>query len=358
MKRVLLLAAAALASACSSPRKPTFEIRQDAAKTYYDSGDLVRAAGMARQALEIEPNDVKTLSILGMSLARMGASTTNAREVVAALNEAIAVFEKAEANGGRDNFAVCFGHGTARTQRARMFLLRAEATEKAVADAADPAKRKNVDLLATPEQIENDLEKARRDAVKDREVARADLEVAEDRLLRTYELNRTYLETMEHLQVLYMLRSDYEKGIEWGERAMQQIAADRDATNLLLKRPNLTPEGLNLLRDNVRRYDTKEANGRSLLALAYQRTGRHSESLLDLDRVLTLDPERVEDYYNRGLARQAVQDYTGAVLDFEVFLRRSTQPADSPIIRETWDRIGACRQEAAARAATKSQRND
>jgi tetratricopeptide (TPR) repeat protein len=287
-----------------------------------------------------------------MSLARMGATFQGAGDVFRSLDEAILTFEKAEANGGTDNFAVCFGHGTARAQRGRMYLHRAEATEKIVADAADPAKRKNVDLLATPEKIAEDIDKLRQSAVRDREQAKVDMDIAEDRLLKTHAINATFLETMEHLQALYMLKLDYVKAVEWGEKGMAQLGDDRDKTNLVLRRPDLSVEGLNKLREAVRKYDAQEANCRSLLALAYHRTGNDAEAVLDLDRVLTLDPERLEDYFNRGVARQGVKDFTGAAIDFETFLRKSTLPADSPLIRETWDRLRTCRQEAATRAAS------
>ncbi len=46
----------------------------------------------------------------------------------------------------------------------------------------------------------------------------------------------------------------------------------------------------------------------------------------DLSRVMELEPGRVETWFNRALARQLQGDTTGAIADFEVYLRRGEDP--------------------------------
>ncbi len=47
---------------------------------------------------------------------------------------------------------------------------------------------------------------------------------------------------------------------------------------------------------------------------------------LDLTRVLELEPERAEAWFNRAFARRSVGDTPGAIADFERYLERGDDP--------------------------------
>ena len=357
--RSLLLAlsiAVGLLTACQNTQKQKMLAnRQDAARVYYDEGDLARAESMARLALEIEPNDPMTLSILGMSLVRVGASVDDANEVVKALNEAIRTFEKAEDSGGDGLFQVQFGHGTARTQRARMYMLRSDRNEKRIGESLGSRPQPLMDELTTPTDIAKELEKIQNDIKSDREHAKLDLEIAESRLVSANAQRPKELACLEMLQTAYALKSKFETSAKWGEEAVAMIGTDRDAWLNLMRRQGIRPEQSDKIQNTIRTLDRQEVNSRSLLALAYTRLGRFHEAILDLDRVLSLDPDRIEDYFNRGVARQDAKDFASAVIDYETFLRRSTLPTDSTMVKDTWDRLGVCRKALAAAAAAEAQ---
>lgn len=333
----------ALAACTPSAKQKEFEVRLETARNFYDEGDLARAVSMSRQALQLKPDDTLALAILGMSLARVGASSPDANAVMTALNEAITAFEKCEQNGAEDQFQVQSGHGAARAQRARMFLIRAERSEQVAASATGPNADQIVAIYLKPEEVTKEIERLRASAKTDRAAATSDLAIAEDRLLKAIAQKPKDLFALEMLQTMFALKEDFDSSAKWGEEAMTVLGGDRAAWVNLAKRPNLAPEKVDQIRDQLRDLQRREKNGRSLLALAHEKLGNYDAVVLDLGRVLTLDPDRIEDYFNRGVARKKLKDYAGAVLDFETFLRRSTLPTDSPRVRETWENIRECR---------------
>jgi tetratricopeptide (TPR) repeat protein len=311
------LAGGTLLAACASVDRRQLEIRRDAAKTYYDKGDLVRAEDRARQALQLEPGDLQSLAILGMT--RLRASRPGD---LLALNDAIATFERAEACGGSRTFQVQLGHGMARAARARELLRRAESM-------APPAS------APASSELAHSLEKLR-------SASRVDLEVAEDRLLAAHRSQPDYAEVLDELQALYSLRDEPERSLEWGRKVVALAQAAREERKKIIDRTGRNATVEDLARKDVRRYDIREANSRSLAGLMLYRLGRPAEAATELDRVLAIDAERIDDYYNRAVCRQAVNDFAGARKDLQTFLRRSTLPASSPTVRDAWDRINEC----------------
>src|SRR4030095_2380741 len=111
--------AASLCVSCRSVDKDKLQLFLDSAVVYYDEGDLVKAEGQARKAVDLDPNDLKALTILAMTRARQG----NAGDMNA-LTESIALFERASDHGGSGEVQVLLGRGTAQSARGRPALAR------------------------------------------------------------------------------------------------------------------------------------------------------------------------------------------------------------------------------------------
>lgn len=319
-------AAGALA-ACRSIDSEKLGIVRDSAILYYDQGDLVRAEGQARKALEIDPGDLRSLVVLGMTRARQG----NAGDLNA-LNESIAVFQRAEDAGGDDEFQVMLGHGMARSARARVALARAETLSGGAASKPAPSGELT-------------------DAVRRlRQSADEDMTRAEELLLGAHRALPDYLSTLEYLQALYSLRGDAPRSLEWGKKVVEQAARARAEKERIVSRQGRSVDAEAAARSEIKRFLEAEANSRSLMALMHHRQGQPKEALAELNRVIEIRPGEVEDHFNRGVCRQGIGDYAGARSDYEVFLRRSTLPIDAPMIRETWDRIADCEKRIGAAA--------
>jgi len=320
--------------ACSSIDQRQLEVRRDAAQTYYDTGDLVRAENSARQALQVDPSDLKTLTILGMTRTRAGWHGD-----LVALDDAIATFEKAEGEGGKKTFQVQLGHGMARGARAREYLRRAESLEPTAPTTAgfgaEPGAPDTGEQRGTP------AERALW-AKRYRDGAAVDLDIAEERLLAAHESQPAYPDVLEHLQSLYSLRNDPDRSLEWGRKAVELAEAGRKEKKKILERTGRSGALEDAARADVRRFDVREANSRSLMALMLWRKGDAATAATELDRVLALEPDRVEDYYNRAICRQTAGAFADARHDLETFLRRSTLPPSAPMVRDAWNRIAEC----------------
>lgn len=322
-------------------KQSAFEIRRDTAIEKYALGDVGMAANMARKALELEPNDWTALSVLGMSLSRIGAAATDVRQTLPALNESIEVFERAEVNGGADRWQIQFGHGTARTQRARLMMTLVEEGGRRLVALEANAKRPGGNFGS--EDYKKTRAKLEAETQQYKSTAETDLRIAENRLEASLKKDPNYLETYEHLQAVFALKNDAAESIEWGTKAMTLLDSERIAREQALQNPNLSIEAAQRLRADLKRFDAKEANCRSLLALMNARAEHYEAALHDLNRVIILDPARSGEFYNRGVCRQKLGKHADAIRDFETFIRKGGEPADSPIVRDAWDRIAACR---------------
>ncbi|MBL8694763.1 MAG: hypothetical protein JNJ88_11765 [Planctomycetes bacterium] len=333
----------------ASKNQEKLELVRQAAREYYDLGDLTRAADRARAALEIEPDDALTLSILGMTRTRQARSTNAGVADLKLLAQALDCFERAEDHGGGSLFSVVAGHGFARAERGHALLTHAEACEQkiAISGAAGDANKEAKDAVA----------KLRNDAAQAREIAERDLKIAEDRLVKAHEMVPTRVEVMERLQALCSLRGRAADSISWGERALEVLDRGRTERAKMLERAGRDPRSEDEARKAIRGFEIQEAGVRSLMALMLYREKKVKEAAAHLDRVLEIDPERIDDYYNRGICRQALGMYALATRDYETFVKRSTLSADSKEMRDVWDRIAACREKSGAPATDLTQKS-
>lgn len=318
------------------------ELRRETARMRFDEGNLAAASNMASLALEIDPNDWLALSILGMSKARLGAAAGDARTQLRFLNEAVAAYEKAETSGGaRDRFQIQFGHGTTRAMRARLCLSLVEEGEKRLAEAGPgPAgvdEKEHKDYVA---KVRNEIERYKTTAA-------ADLEIAENRLEQSLQKSEQqfYIETYEHMQTVHALRNRHERVVEWGAKVADLIVARREVIETQLKNPGLPGSVTTPLRQELIRLDAREANSRSLSALSFSRLGKPQKAILELNRVIVIDPERPAEYFNRGVCKQMLGDYENATRDYETFIRKSRLASGDPVVRDAWNRINDCKKQ-------------
>ncbi|MFN0205498.1 MAG: tetratricopeptide repeat protein [Planctomycetota bacterium] len=346
----LLIVVTPLAASCSvlgveSEQQKVFELRLNTAVAKYEEGNVVMAANMARRALEIEPKNGEALSVLGMSLARNASATSDAMTSYQLVSDAIDAFMRAEDAGTGSRFQVSFGHGTARTLRARLCYSLAETEDrrqKIASDAeAKPGAEKLTDLKGRYQKRADQL----------RSTAKEDLTIGEQRLLASLSQKPNYIETHEHLQAVYALDENYEKCAEWGNKILALIEEQREERKNYIARADSNVSVSQRLRSELEQLDIKETNSRSLLALAYSRLNNPRAAILELNRVLSIRPDRAEEYFNRGVCRQLLSDYNDAAGDFETFIRKSTAGPDSPMIQDAWNRIHECKQKGGLNAS-------
>lgn len=327
----------------NNEHKNTFEIRRDTAVSSYDQGDMTMAVNRARKALELEPNDATALSILGMSLVRSASSTQDARTSLPALNEAITTFQRAEDHGAADDWRVQFGHGTARVGRARLCLSLVEEGNKRL-ELLNKEATKPGSLLSA-EEVANKRKRLNDEIELYKKTAAEDLPIATNRLEESLKKPNysNYLAAHEHLQSAYALHNDPAGSIRYGNNVVEIIQNEREARNRALLAGRVDADTAARYRSELKRFDASDVNCRSLLALMYQRSGDDRKALAELNRLIVLDGSRPDEYYNRGACRQKLGEYAEAIRDYEMFIKKSTLPADSPIVRETWDRIDECK---------------
>ncbi|MBI3820305.1 MAG: tetratricopeptide repeat protein [Planctomycetes bacterium] len=337
----LILGAASCAALSSKEKDEQFDLQLKTAADHYDKSELQLAANMARKALSTKPNEWRAQSVLGMSLNRIAATTPDRKLKYSSLNEAVATFEAAEKNGARNQWQIQFGCATSRAQRAQLLLALIEDGRKQLKTKEAEKKRPGVVMA----DVDRAIAKINSEIEQYQKTSEEDLREAADRFVLSLKKDPNYLETLEHLQVVYSLSGPPPKSIEWGEKAAAVIQDQRQAIEKFLQNPNVDATIAMKYRSDLQAFDIKEANCRSLLALMRMRQENYDAALLELNRVMILDPNRPDEYYNRGLCRQKIGDHSSAARDFEQFIRKSGQPADSSIVRDAWDRIAECKKQ-------------
>jgi tetratricopeptide (TPR) repeat protein len=114
-------------------------------------------------------------------------------------------------------------------------------------------------------------------------------------------------------------QNDYESAVRHGEACLAENHKSQEVHNKVI-RETLAPNEEQRSRAVLTELIDQEKRVRSALAEMHFRKGQPVRSIEQLDALLTLDPTRSSDYYNRGRALEQLGRMDEARADFEKFL--------------------------------------
>lgn len=311
---LLLLAGCALWNALrplSSEEERRLGQYRTNARQYYEGGRYAQALQQAQKGLEIDEDDEYLLLLLGWIHLRL-----ETRDDIWAAER---YFERVGRKPlfGSENRDAVLGHGL--SLRRQGDFLDAAAALALQSAGPDPAKS----AAARKTKAESERKYA----------------AAAERLERALELNPEGTDALDALQQIYALQGEIEKSVACGRRFIEIAAKSRPLWERQLLRTDISTEEEKLARAKVESNRRREVASHSLAANCLFKLRRFEEAKTHLDALLTIDPERPEEYFNRALCKEGLGDLEGAVKDLEVFLRKTPLGFESPQVRRAYDLI-------------------
>jgi tetratricopeptide (TPR) repeat protein len=305
----------------SSEQRALLSQHQERAQLYYNGNRLPQALDQVRQGLEIEPTDYKLHTMRGYCLLRQANdpryATTPARRR-GLLEEASAAFAATLAlrSPGEHGPQALLGDALLHEELGRFQL----------------EMRKQADSEQGPGDM-NEQDRALREV----RLHEHDVQMKEHLLRAEHQLNllidRGDLLLLAHKHMLSVkaLRGDYAAAVEQGraylERAQAQQASRRklyETTDAIGDEQRAQQELAELLTDEI--------VVRAQLANLHYDQQNYQAAATELDRILTLDPTRAADYYNRARALFELKRFDEAYKDVQKFLATHTLPSGHPTV--------------------------
>lgn len=311
MRRLLLLTLPLLAAACystSDEDERQLSSFQRNAGLYFEAGKMGQALGLIERGLEIEPDDYKLLSMRAcIHLRQSGpASGSDHRMLDQAMTEFADVFDQRAAERHERYFLFYYALGHQKQGLRRM----------AEAARVDPTKADREQLAAA----------ANREADQEFAAARELLQVLLDR----GEIARL---CHYHFVQIAAVQGDTKSLVEHGEAFLvaaaedqKKTAAEIDKTTVYLYE-QFNKEALKQLRGD-------EIGVRSLLAQNLYAQGKFEDSLRHVDAILSIDPTRSDEHYNRGILLQKLGRKEEAKDELRTFLATTRLPSDSAKVQD------------------------
>lgn len=320
-RRATLSLFALLASACgvfglSTEDRANLADHQERASLYWSANRLPQALDQVRRGLEIDPHDYRLNSVKGYCLMRQAkdprfASTPARRRAL--LDDALVAFDATLALRALDRHGpqVLLGDALLHEELARFMLEEKQQTE-------EESKRREINaqeralLQVRLEEYENEMA---------RHLARAerDLQVLLTR-------GDTVRLAHKHMLSVKSLKGDYAGAVEHGQKFLEQVSQEQSAkqkvfeTTLQVGREERAAQELTDLVND-------ELTVRSQLANLHYDRERYGLAVVELDHILTMDPSRSADYYNRANALYKAGRLDDAYLDVQKFLATHSLPA-------------------------------
>ncbi len=312
----LLLPACAGLLPLSGEKQRAFDVHRQNAEYWYDSGDLNRARQQAHRALAIDGNDRELLLLLGWIHLKRG-TLEDVYEAEGYLDRVV--------GGGlfhRRWYKATLGLGLA--LRRQGDYLR---------EAADRMEREEV-RPASSKDPKAEIARLRRRA--EEKYAQA-VDLLEETV--TLDPLDPHPLALDNLQQLHALRGEAERSLACGARFVEQARASRQFWTRKLEEPDLSAEDERIARARLAENLVREVESRGLAANLLYKKGRYAEATAELDALLSLDPDRSQEYFNRARCRGELGETEGAVADLQEFLRRTSLSFDAPEVRRAYDLI-------------------
>ncbi|MCI0589442.1 MAG: tetratricopeptide repeat protein [Planctomycetes bacterium] len=302
----------------SGEKQRAYDVHYQNAQYWYDAGDFNRALQQAHRALAIDDGDRELLLLLGWIHLKRG--------TLEDVYKAEGYLEQV-AGGGlfrRRWYKATLGLGLALRRQGDYLRETAERMERG---EIRPASSKD------PKE-----EVARLRGRAEEKYARA-VDLLEETV--TLDPLDPHPLALDNLQQLHALRGETERSLACGTRFVEQARASRQFWTRKLEEPSLSAEDERIARERLAENLVREVESRGLAANLLFKRGRYAEAAVELDALLSLDPDRPEEYYNRARCRGELGEREGAVSDLQEFLRRTSLSFDAPEVRRAYDLIRA-----------------
>lgn len=312
MRQRLLLLAPLLLAACQSDGEPTSEQKEkmlelytETAQSYYQMGEVERAAGQAEKGLELDPDNRQLKLVLAWSLQRRGKTGDIAR--------AEQLFRDTASSG---DFRATLGLGDALERKGLAFAEAADKIESGerVTEAADP-KQRVVELRAKAQECWRE---------------------ALGWYQATIEKQRDNSDAHSGVARVQMLLGQRAEALASAERAIEIVSADYAFWEQRVRSPDVRVEEERRLRSLMGRLQ------KILVAThmtAYQLCvdlDQKDKALAHVDAAVALDPKRPECYSRRAQLQLERGEYAAAIKDIDQFLAASELAFEHPDMRKAW----------------------
>lgn len=277
------------------------------AGVYFLGDRYEQALDMARRGLEIEPEDYDLLVTSGLcELQSAGDDATQ-------LEDAERFFDRAFA---QRNFS---------DNRPEAILGYATVQQRLGLDHGRRADALKVELLR-PDLLPTD--RVTRESQYTEHHARALSYWSEARQSLLVLVGREELLRYAHkgLMEIAVELGEYDTAVAEGQACLAQNTAGQATANQVIRETMVPGEELRA-RAALQELIDQEKRVRAGLAEMHFRQGRYDMAVPHLDALLTLDPTRSADYYNRALALERLDRAPESLRDYEKFLGTTSLPA-------------------------------
>lgn len=289
------------------------------ASHYLAAEDLDRAEQQARLGLAIAPGD-PTLNLL------LGRTLLQRRDVFSVR----AAFEGADGKPGPLLLAYRHDRGILAT------ALLGEAQMRYAEFLIARADRIAAAILGLPDE-DPELPNMEQEEARIRLLAREHLEASVVYLDEAIEQNPDNLIVLNHRQIAFLHLNRIDDSLAAGSRCLEVLSASRDYLNRELAIRNLAPEMERQIRAQLRDDLQREVEVRGLMAALHRRELRWTEAEHQLTAILLTDPNRADDYFDRGECRFRMGRLTDAADDMRAFLRKTRLSFESPKVQRALD---------------------
>ncbi len=317
----LLVLALGACSTLGSEDRTRLTLHLENAAQYYDQRHYERAYQQWAKALELEPLSDKARLGQGMALYQLGldASETGVQRLAQA-EELLDELREQDMDGqewkAELGYALVQEHWVelhdlkVRMLKAR--LARSEGGDRATEDELRVASN---ELMRHIGLAENSFK----------------------RVLKSGEQEAQYqLTCMLGLSKMSAFKGDWPEALERAKGYESQVVKSKQLWNDAIKR---FPREAPLYEQKLAGAKAKEAELRDLLGNVLFKMGRLEEAERELNVVIELDPDRSSAFLNRGIVRQAREDWDRARHDLRTFLAMTKRDENDPSVLEASERL-------------------
>jgi tetratricopeptide (TPR) repeat protein len=303
-----------LLGACTSlatEEQDALASHQRNAALFFDGGRLNQAMGQIERGLELEPDDYKLNAMKGCILLRTSGSAQGTDHALLDQATEVLATQFATRSIGRHEPILLLNYGLALQKQGLRHLgeaIRLEGQAARAPAAQAPDMRKN--------------------AAEQRELAIGKLGEADTMLKELVERGELLRVAHNHRLQIALQRGD-DEGFKISERGYfeQAVIAEKLTKDRIVKATNVDYENQELA--TLRELHAEEIGVRHLVAEFYYARRDFNAALAHLNRILSIDPRRFADYYNRGKVLLELRRDEEAKADFRRFLADPLVPTTS-----------------------------
>lgn len=290
---------------------------QSNAALYYEGKRYDQALDMVRKGLDVEPDDYKLLSLGGWCYLQL--SERDSERLV----EAESYFDRVYDQRSPDDHMphALLGYAATKQRLGKEHMRIAEALRKEI---------ETRELTSTQKQVREssaDEHERRARSYWNEAIRILDELVAREDLLRF--AHKLLMET-------YVELGQYDNAVEQGNLCLQRNQDEQEIENTTIRETrSVTAE--REARARLQDLIDQEERVRAALAEMHFRKGNYVLAVEQLDHLLSMDPTRSTDYYNRGVALERLGRLEEARRNFEKFLGTTTLPSDDDRVAHAFE---------------------